>query len=131
MGPDSPDPELFTTPLLRAERTATDLTAEAAAPAGERLSALARSLPGQVLADRFRITRFIASGGMGEVYEAEDVQLQERVALKTIRPELVEDERMLARFKREIQLARKVTHPNVARIYEFHLRVPIQSGNAN
>jgi tetratricopeptide (TPR) repeat protein/tRNA A-37 threonylcarbamoyl transferase component Bud32 len=131
MGPDSPDPELFTTPLLRAERTATDLTTEACGPAGERLSALARSLPGQVLAERFRITRFIASGGMGEVYEAEDLQLQERVALKTIRPELVEDERMLARFKREIQLARKVTHPNVARIYEFHLRVPIQSGNGN
>jgi eukaryotic-like serine/threonine-protein kinase len=131
MGPEPPpDPELLTTPLLRAERTATDITAsEAAAGAGERLSSLARSLPGQVLEQRFRITRFIASGGMGEVYEAEDLQLQERVALKTIRPELVDDERMLARFKREIQLARKVTHPNVARIYEFHLRAAIQTGS--
>ncbi len=75
---------------------------------------------GQLLAGRFRIVRFIASGGMGEVYEAEDQVLRERVALKTIRSD-AGDERDTERFRREIQLARKVTHPNVCRIYDvFH-----------
>ena len=47
--------------------------------------------PGDVLADRFRILRFLASGGMGEVYEAEDIELRESVALKTVRPDLLCD----------------------------------------
>src|SRR6266478_4835021 len=47
--------------------------------------------PGDLLADRFRVTRFIARGGMGEVYEAEDVELRERVALKSMRTELLRD----------------------------------------
>ncbi len=75
--------------------------------------------PGDVAADRFRIVRFIGEGGMGEVYEAEDLELKERVALKTLRPEIASQERTLARFKREIQLSRKVTHPNVCRIFDL------------
>jgi len=75
--------------------------------------------PGDLAADRFRITRFLARGGMGEVYEAEDVELQERVALKSIRSELLDDSRVLERFKREVHLARKVTHPNVCRIFDL------------
>ena len=50
---------------------------------------------GDLLAERFRILRFLASGGMGEVYEAEDTELGERVALKTIRPDLLRDGRSL------------------------------------
>src|SRR5262245_20169130 len=69
--------------------------------------------PGQILAERFRIVRFIARGGMGDVYEAEDLELREHVALKTIRPEIATEEPAMGRFKREIHLARKVTHPNV------------------
>jgi tetratricopeptide (TPR) repeat protein len=75
--------------------------------------------PGKLLAGRFRVVRFIAKGGMGEVYEAEDLELGERVALKTLRSDIATDERSLLRFKREIQLARKVTHPNVCRIYDL------------
>jgi serine/threonine-protein kinase len=56
---------------------------------------------------------------MGEVYEAHDNTLNERVALKAISCEAAWDERATFRFKREIQLARKVTHPNVCRIFEF------------
>jgi eukaryotic-like serine/threonine-protein kinase len=55
---------------------------------------------------------------MGEVYEAEDRELQEAVALKIIRPDIAANARILARFKREIQLARRVTHPNVCRIFD-------------
>lgn len=76
-------------------------------------------VPGDLAADRFRITRFLARGGMGEVYEAEDVELHERVALKSIRSELLDDSRVLERFKREVYLARKVTHPNVCRIFDL------------
>src|SRR5512132_2803283 len=73
---------------------------------------------GDVLCDRFAVTRFIARGGMGELYEAEDRLLGERVALKTIRPEISLDERAHQRFRREVQLARKVTHPNICRIFD-------------
>jgi serine/threonine protein kinase/tetratricopeptide (TPR) repeat protein len=76
---------------------------------------------GRVLAGRFKIVRFLARGGMGEVYEAEDLELGENVALKTIRRDVGWEEGTLARFKQEIHLARKVTHPNVCRIFDvFH-----------
>ena len=76
---------------------------------------------GDLLANRFRIVRFIARGGMGEVYEAEDQVLRERVALKTIRPDVANDPRTMERFLREVHLARSVTHPNVARTFDvFH-----------
>jgi serine/threonine protein kinase/tetratricopeptide (TPR) repeat protein len=75
--------------------------------------------PNEVVGRRFKILRFIGQGGMGEVYEAEDLELQERVALKTIRPEISSDERTVARFKQEILLTRKVTHRNVCRIFDL------------
>ena len=83
-------------------------------------SSTLQSLPvGVLLAERFRIVRFLARGGMGEVYEAEDTELRERVALKTVRLELLEDDLVLERFKREVHLAKKVTHPNVCRIFDL------------
>jgi len=85
----------------------------------DRRRRLLRLDPGAVLSKRYRIERYVASGGMGEVYEATDLELSERVALKTIRPELAADGRMVSRFKREIQAARKVTHPNVCRTLEM------------
>jgi tetratricopeptide (TPR) repeat protein len=74
---------------------------------------------GNVLASRFKITRFIASGGMGEVYAAEDLQLMGEVAIKTIRPEMLQEDGSVERFKREVQVAKQVTHPNVCRIYDL------------
>jgi serine/threonine protein kinase len=78
-----------------------------------------RFAPGEVLAERFRIVEFIAAGGMGEVYEAEDLTLKESVAIKTVRPDVLEEGQALARFKREVQLARRVTHPNVCRVFDL------------
>jgi eukaryotic-like serine/threonine-protein kinase len=75
---------------------------------------------GELVASRFRVVRFLARGGMGEVYEAEDLELRERLALKSIRSELLNDEKWLERFKRAVHLARQVTHPNVCRIYELY-----------
>jgi serine/threonine protein kinase len=79
---------------------------------------------GQLLADRFRILRFVAAGGMGEVYEAEDLELRECLAIKTIRAEALERSNAVARFKREVHLARKVTHPNVCRIFDLFRHKP-------
>jgi serine/threonine protein kinase/tetratricopeptide (TPR) repeat protein len=73
----------------------------------------------RVIADRFRIIRYIADGGMGTVYEAEDLTLGDRVALKTIRPDIASDPKVVERFKREIWLGKKVTHPNVCRIHDL------------
>jgi Tol biopolymer transport system component/serine/threonine protein kinase len=75
--------------------------------------------PGEVLAHRFRVLARLGHGGMGEVYEAFDLELREHVALKVIRPALAIDPRAMERFRREIQLARKVTHPNVCRIFDL------------
>jgi serine/threonine protein kinase/tetratricopeptide (TPR) repeat protein len=75
--------------------------------------------PGEVISGRFEIIRFLGRGGMGEVYEARDSDLGERVALKTIRAQISGEARSLARFKQEIQLARRVTHPNVCRIFDI------------
>ena len=73
---------------------------------------------GDIVAFRFRIVRYLAKGGMGELYEAEDLELRERIALKTILSHIAADERSILRFKREVHLARQVTHPNVCRIYD-------------
>src|SRR6185503_15393264 len=70
-------------------------------------------------AGRYRIERFIAKGGMGEVYEAHDLELQTQIALKTVRAEIAAVADVLDRFRREIYLARKVTHPNVCRIFDM------------
>ncbi len=79
--------------------------------------------PDTVLAGRFRIVRYLARGGMGEVYEASDLELREDVALKTVRREIADDPQALERFRNEIHLARKVTHPNACRIFDvFHHR---------
>jgi tetratricopeptide (TPR) repeat protein len=85
-----------------------------------------RLKPGQVLIDRFVILRFIAKGGMGEVYEAEDSFLQGvHVALKTILPQIADDPALRQQFEREVLLAREVSHPNLCPIYDiFHCEQP-------
>ncbi len=73
---------------------------------------------GDVIAGRYRISALLGRGGMGEVYRAEDQLLHETVALKTLRIDLSQSEVIARQFQKEIQLARKVTHPNVCRIYD-------------
>ena len=83
-----------------------------------------RGAPGEVLEKRFRIVRLIARGGMGEVYEALDMVLGTRVALKTLRVEQASSPRALERFRQELLLARKIGHPNVCRVFELHVGGP-------
>jgi serine/threonine protein kinase/tetratricopeptide (TPR) repeat protein len=78
--------------------------------------------PDDVVTGRYKIVRLVAQGGMGQVYEALDQELGERIALKTVRAEIADDPGSIERFKREIHLSRRVTHPNVCRIFDvgFH-----------
>jgi hypothetical protein len=88
------------------------------APSGE--ADLPRLQEGELLAGRFSILRFIARGGMGAVYEANDVMLGARVALKVIRGRIATHAPAMERFRREVLLARRVSHPNVCRVYELY-----------
>ncbi|MGC2402056.1 MAG: serine/threonine-protein kinase [Acidobacteriaceae bacterium] len=85
-----------------------------------------RLLPNQILTDRFVIVRFIAKGGMGEVYEAADCLLQgATVAVKTILPQIALDPDLQQRFETEVLLARRVNHSNLCPIYDiFHCHQP-------
>ncbi len=76
--------------------------------------------PGTVLANRYEVKEVLGIGGMGVVYRAFDRELQEPVAIKTLRPEaMVGDSVALERFKQEIRLARRIAHRNVVRTYDL------------
>ncbi len=78
-----------------------------------------RLTPGEVLAGRFRIVDFVAAGGMGEVYKAEDLLLDRTVALKLLPRELAEDRESLERFRREAKTASALNHASICRVYDF------------
>jgi HAMP domain-containing protein len=76
--------------------------------------------PGTLFAGRYEVKELLGTGGMGVVYRAFDRELQEPVAIKTLRPEaLTGDGVALERFKQEIRLARKIAHRNVVRTYDL------------
>ena len=76
--------------------------------------------PGSVFGDRYEVLSLLGSGGMGEVYRALDRELNEPVALKTLRADLMNDDPTLVeRFREEIRLARRITHRNVVRTHDL------------
>jgi len=76
-------------------------------------------VPGTILADRYRIVGLLGKGGMGEVYRADDLKLAHPVALKFLPDHLLNDAAALARFHREVRVARQVSHKNVCRVYDI------------
>ncbi len=84
-------------------------------PKTEFAPALSRT----VLAQRYEIEALLGTGGMGTVYRARDRELDEAVALKILSPALVNTPAALARFRQEVKLARRVTHRNVARMFDI------------
>jgi serine/threonine-protein kinase len=90
----------------------------ASTPAGAADVGLALAA-GVVLAGRWEVLGLLGSGGMGSVYRARDRELDELVAVKVLRRELARTPAMLERFRREVKLARRVTHPNVARTFDI------------
>jgi serine/threonine protein kinase len=77
-----------------------------------------RFLPGRLLAGRYRIIALLGKGGMGEVYRADDLTLGQGVAMKFLPDEAASDEALLERFRNEVRMARRVSHPNVCRVYD-------------
>src|SRR5579863_5851201 len=87
--------------------------------------------PGDRIAKRFRIDRFIAHGGMGEVYEALDIELKHKVALKSVRSVMLGDVQALERFRQEIVVAKRVTHLNVCRTYDLFRHEATKPGESD
>ncbi len=96
------------------------VSSEPSANAGNaRISSQTRLAHGSIFAERYEIQAVLGTGGMGVVYKARDRELDDFVALKMLRPGLIVDREQLDRLKSEIKLARKITHPNVLRTYDF------------
>ena len=72
------------------------------------------------LGQRYEILGEAGHGSMGNVYKARDRETGETVALKLLKPEIASDQAMMDRFKNELLFARKITHKNVCRVYEFN-----------
>jgi serine/threonine protein kinase/Flp pilus assembly protein TadD len=74
---------------------------------------------GTTFAGRYQIIEELGKGGMGAVYKALDIQINEEVAIKLIRPDIASDEKTIERFSNELKLARKISHKNVCRMYHL------------
>ncbi|KAA3626311.1 MAG: serine/threonine protein kinase [Proteobacteria bacterium] len=79
----------------------------------------AKLKPGEVIADRYRIIRHIGRGAFGVVVLVQDMMVHEDIVLKFITPQLTSSEDVIKRFVLEMKYARKITHENVIRIYDF------------
>ncbi len=77
------------------------------------------ALIGQVIADRYQITRLLGEGGMGRVYLSEHVRMGRKSAVKVMSPNLALSGEAISRFNREASNASRINHPNVAQIYDF------------
>lgn len=83
---------------------------------------------GQLLADRYRLARRIAVGGMGEVWEAADTRLDRRVAIKVLKPELCGDAEFLHRFRTEARTTASLNHPGIAAVHDYGETASIVDG---
>lgn len=79
----------------------------------------ARFAPGEILGGRYRIISMLGKGGMGEVYQADDLALGQKVALKFISHRLARDPDRVAKFRNEVRIARRISHPFVCRVYDI------------
>ena len=74
---------------------------------------------GQIIKDRYEIEEILGEGGMAFVYKAKDRQLQRTVAIKTLKPNYVSQEKFVDRFRREAQTAANLNHPNIVQIFDW------------
>ena len=75
-------------------------------------------LTGQLIAERYLIKAFVASGGMASVYRAQDTVLERVVALKIIHPHLATDKSFVEKFRREAKMAAALSHPNLVNVFD-------------
>jgi serine/threonine protein kinase len=75
---------------------------------------------GTTFARRYQIIEELGKGGMGKVYKALDREVEEKVALKLIKPEIAAEEKTIKRFRNELRFARKISHKNVCRMFDLN-----------
>src|SRR6266496_5489882 len=78
-----------------------------------------RFAPGAIVAGRYRLVSLLGRGGMGEVYRADDLTLDQPVALKFLPQGVASNDTRLAQFHNELRVARQVSHKNVCRLYDL------------
>ena len=78
---------------------------------------------GQIIKERYEIVEILGEGGMAFVYKARDKQLQRDVAIKTLKPNYVNQEKFVDRFRREAQTAANLNHPNIVQIFDWGIEV--------
>jgi serine/threonine-protein kinase len=116
--PVSDNSETAVMPMVSTPRSAAGESRAASVPARVS-SGEGRFAAGVVLAARYQIIGLLGKGGMGEVYRANDLTLDQPVALKFLPASMAGDAGMLARFHNEVRVARQVSHPNVCRVYDL------------
>jgi len=89
------------------------------APAVIRTAGPSAYAPGAIVAGRYRLVALLGRGGMGEVYRADDLTLDQPVALKFLPAGVAADDARLAQFHNELRIARQVSHKNVCRLYDL------------
>src|SRR6185503_5668423 len=103
----------FTRDRLTSAPTLGVATAPTPPPASPRFA------PGSIVAGRYRLVALLGRGGMGEVYRAEDLTLDQPVALKFLPDGVAVNDTRLAQFHNELRVARQVSHKNVCRLYDL------------
>src|SRR5438093_824187 len=88
-------------------------------PSGSSAPRASLFAPGSIIAGRYRLVALLGRGGMGEVYRAEDLTLDQPVALKFLPEGVASDPARLAQFHNELRIARQVSHKNVCRLYDL------------
>ena len=105
-----------TTTISSESETVVPVSRGPSRPVSGRMTALEL---GATIGGRYRILSELGAGGMGVVYKAHDLELDDVVALKMLKPSALIDAEQIERLKSEIRLARKITHPNVLRTFDF------------
>src|SRR5439155_25440776 len=111
--PNLPNDDATIGPSLAGTRLANTPGGGARTPASRRLA------PGSIIAGRYRLIALLGRGGMGEVYRADDLTLDQPVALKFLPAGVTHDGARLAQFHNELRIARQVSHKNVCRLYDL------------
>jgi len=88
-------------------------------PSDTLQSSLKELVAGETFAQRYHIIEELGKGGMGRVYKALDKEIQEKVALKLLNPEIAADSKTIDRFRNELKTARQISHKNVCRMYHL------------
>jgi Protein kinase domain len=108
-----------TTPRQASSSRGSSRSSSSSSSSSGSRSAQGRFASGELLGGRYRIVAMLGRGGMGEVYRADDLSLDQAVALKFLPEAFTHNPEALERFRNEVRIARQVSHPNVCRVYDL------------